>query len=253
MFWTGDYIWRAIEELESEIAETKAEIANCPSGNIQREHRREKEIYYLTEAGQKRKVINDQGKINGIVRREYLKSKIEVLEHNERLLRRLLAGFIDPNDNSYIERMPKHLRELCAQEPADDWANEEYKMSTYYADLKRHKTSRGLMVRSKSEVIIAEKLYEYDVPFRYEQLLDVKGCMYAPDFTVLNRRTGQEFYWEHFGLMNDEKYVKAWRLKLYEFEQAGISPWTNLITTYDKPNNSIDLQMIEYIIKCKLL
>ena len=252
MYLSRNFIRETILDIEAEIADTKKEIAGYPNTGLRMENRKSKTIYFEVING-KRIVTNNQKKIDGIVRREYLKSKIEVLEHNERLLRRLLAGFIDANDNLYIERMPKHLQKLCVLGQTDDWANEEYKMSTYYANLKRHRTSRGLMVRSKSEVIIAEKLYEYDVPFRYEQLLDVKGCTYAPDFTVRNRRTGQEFYWEHFGLMNDEKYVKAWRLKLYDFEQAGISPWTNLITTYDKPNNGIDLQMIEFIIKTKLL
>ena len=252
MYLNRNFIRETILDIEAEIADAKKEMAGCPNTGLRLENRKGKTIFFEVKNG-KRIVTNNQKKIDGIVRREYLKSKIEVLEHNERLLRRLLAGYLDANESLFLERMPKHLQKLCVLGQTDDWANEEYKMSTYYADLKRHRTSRGLMVRSKSEVIIAEKLYEFDVPFRYEQLVKVGGSMYAPDFTVRNRRTGQEFYWEHFGLMNDEKYVKAWRLKLYEFEQAGISPWTNLITTYDKPNNSIDLQMIEYIIKCKLL
>ena len=252
MYLNRDFIRETILDIEAEIADAKKEMARYPNTGLRLENRKGKTIFFEVKNG-KRIVTNNQKKIDGIVRREYLKSKIEVLEHNERLLRRLLAGYLDANESLFLERMPKHLQKLCVLGQTDDWANEEYKMSTYYADLKRHRTSRGLMVRSKSEVIIAEKLYEYDVPFRYEQLVKVGGSMYAPDFTVQNRRTKEVFYWEHFGLMNDEKYVKAWRLKLYEFEQAGISPWTNLITTYDKPNNSIDLQMIEYIIKCKLL
>ena len=38
---------------------------------------------------------------------------------------------------------------------------------------KRHTTSRGLKVRSKSELLIAEKLSEHGILFRYEQILEI--------------------------------------------------------------------------------
>ena len=44
---------------------------------------------------------------------------------------------------------------------------------------KRHTTSRGLKVRSKSELLIAEKLSEHGILFRYEQILEIGGAEYA--------------------------------------------------------------------------
>nr|BFD32093.1 hypothetical protein GTC16762_17110 [Pigmentibacter ruber] len=73
-------------------------------------------------------------------------------------------------------------------------------------------TSFGLKVRSKSEVFIAEKLREKNILFSYEKPLTADGKTYYPDFTIyLGKR---EFYWEHFGLMNDEVYAKKTAVKI---------------------------------------
>lgn len=73
-------------------------------------------------------------------------------------------------------------------------------------------TSFGLKVRSKSEVFIAEKLYEKKISFKYEQPLSAEGKTYYPDFTLFIGK--KEYYWEHFGMMNDEVYAKRTECKI---------------------------------------
>lgn len=73
-------------------------------------------------------------------------------------------------------------------------------------------TSFGLKVRSKSEVFIAEKLREKNILFSYEKPLTANGKTYYPDFTIYLGK--KEFYWEHFGLMNDEVYAKKTAVKM---------------------------------------
>jgi hypothetical protein len=61
------------------------------------------------------------------------------------------------------------------------------------------------MVRSKSEVIIANMLFERDIRFKYETVLTAPdGTFYLPDFTII--WSGEHLYWEHWGRMDDEKY-----------------------------------------------
>ena len=51
-------------------------------------------------------------------------------------------------------------------------------------------TEKGEAVRSKSEKIIADKLYMKEIPYVYEQPLYLKGYGYVvPDFKILNVRT----------------------------------------------------------------
>ncbi|UXN05111.1 AAA family ATPase [Bartonella sp. HY406] len=76
----------------------------------------------------------------------------------------------------------------------------------WYESGKIHEALSGDMVRSKSEVIIANLLHQAGIPFTYEeQLIAGDGTSYLPDFTLTIR--GDKFYWEHWGMMNDEAYI----------------------------------------------
>jgi ATP-dependent DNA helicase RecQ len=74
-----------------------------------------------------------------------------------------------------------------------------------------YQTLSGHMVRSKSEVIIANILFERKIPFEYEAELVVDGDQFSPDFTI--KWKGQTYYWEHLGLLEQEQYKSEWKIK----------------------------------------
>lgn len=80
------------------------------------------------------------------------------------------------------------------------------KREEWYKAGKVHSTLTTDMVRSKSEVIIANLLHSKGIDFTYEQtLLAEDGSMMLPDFTIKAR--GETFIWEHWGMLSD-KYKK---------------------------------------------
>ena len=84
--------------------------------------------------------------------------------------------------------------------------------TAWYEAGKVHKALTGDMVRSKSEVIIANILADRDITFWYEKpLFADNGTMYLPDFT-LNYR-GKTWYWEHLGMMDKPTYQEHWKQK----------------------------------------
>ena len=102
-----------------------------------------------------------------------------------------------------------------------------------------YKTLSGDWVRSKSEVIIANLLFERNVPFKYEETLTVDGVGYSPDFTIYWK--GTAFYWEHLGLLNREEYRAGWRAK----EEMYREHFPNqLVTTEESPFLSRDAEAI---------
>ncbi|MDZ4818446.1 MAG: AAA family ATPase [Planctomycetota bacterium] len=117
-------------------------------------------------------------------------------------------------------------------------------MGSWYEEGKIHETLAAEMVRSKSEVIIANMLFERGIKFRYEVRLSAPdGTFYLPDFTV--RWNGEDWYWEHWGRMDEEKYRKhreekvAWYKKNFSerlietFESGTLSVEADrLITQY---------------------
>lgn len=98
----------------------------------------------------------------------------------------------------------------------------------WYEEGKIHRTLADVMVRSKSEVIIANMLFERDIPFRYEQpLFASDGTFCLPDFTITAR--GEQWYWEHLGRLDDEKYRNHWETKQAWYNQ--FFPGRLLVTT----------------------
>lgn len=78
---------------------------------------------------------------------------------------------------------------------------------------KIHETLSGEMVRSKSEVIVANILTEKGIPFIYEpELYSPDGTeMYRPDFAIT--KDDVTYYWEHLGMTDNEEYMTNWSIK----------------------------------------
>jgi hypothetical protein len=108
----------------------------------------------------------------------------------------------------------------------------------YFEEGKIHRSLAEVMVRSKSEVIIANMLFDREIPFKYEEpLYAPDGSFYLPDFTVLWR--GERYFWEHLGLLERDEYKRKWEKKKawYEKHYPG-----RLVTTEESGNLSVDAQ-----------
>lgn len=115
-------------------------------------------------------------------------------------------------------------------------------------------TARGESVRSKSEAIIADRLLRAGVPYRYEFPVNLgKDGLYHPDFMVLNRRTRQEFFWEHFGMLDNPGYAYTNIRKLRIYAAHGLYPGVNLILTAEAEGQVLDTQEVEALIRQYLL
>lgn len=112
----------------------------------------------------------------------------------------------------------------------------------WHEDGKKLATLSEYFVRSKSEVIITNILVSENIPFEYEKpLYGPDGTMYLPDFTITFR--GEEYYWEHVGMLNNPGYKTHWekKQKWYETNFSG-----KLITTYeDKDLSKIAKEIID--------
>lgn len=127
-------------------------------------------------------------------------------------------------------------------------------------------TAHGERVRSKSEVIIADTLFRYNIPYRYEFPLTLKrinpddirrdfgsSVTLYPDFLCLNTRTRTEFYWEHFGLMDSTEYSNNAAGKLRLYTENGILAGRNLIITMETQTEPPSIKALEKLIEEFLL
>lgn len=107
---------------------------------------------------------------------------------------------------------------------------------SWYEEGRIHKALSGDMVRSKSEVIIANLLHEKDVRFKYESPLVAKdGSMHLPDFTITSG--GKTVFWEHLGMLDTSNYAERWERKRLWYDQ-----WFpgQLVTTREGPDLSVE-------------
>jgi exodeoxyribonuclease V alpha subunit len=120
----------------------------------------------------------------------------------------------------------------------------------YYAAHLIHRTRpspqhpQGIMVRSKSEVIVADILTSLGVSYEYEQKLSSKddpNDFQLPAFTVSYE--GDTFYWEHLGMLSVPSYREAWDRKQKWYEDNGYLD--RIITSEDGADGSINAAEIE--------
>ena len=241
-------------------------LAGCPPGYLLKTKSvgRTEFIHIFYENGMRRKkrVKEDSSEAILLVKKKCLETEAGILDNNLKLLEALLKGFIPTGAGSIMAGLPENLREyfsLSADMPAvysskeiEQWAKAGYEQSDFMPEAKIHTTSWGLKVRSKSELLIAEKYHERGIPFRYEQVIRYGENIVVPDFTIL-RADLKLVYHEHCGMPGNEKYMKHHKSKLDIYESLGIVPWDNLIVTYDSKDGNLDLRIIESEINNKIL
>jgi exodeoxyribonuclease V alpha subunit len=106
----------------------------------------------------------------------------------------------------------------------------------YLEEGRIHRSLADVMVRSKSEVIIANMLFDRDIAFFYEKpLYGPDGSFYLPDFTI--NWHGEEYYWEHLGLLNKDEYRRHWETKKAWYEKHFLG---RLLTTEESGDLSVD-------------
>ena len=155
---------------------------------------------------------------------------------------------------------------LTNEQYAARWQDVSWTGRPFASDAPYICTARGERVRSKSEVIIADTLFRYNIPYRYEFPITQKRINSAdirrdfgrsvtlyPDFLCLNTRTRTEFYWEHFGLMDDPAYSNNAAGKLRLYTENGILSGRNLIITMETQTEPPSIKALEKLIEEFLL
>jgi hypothetical protein len=146
-----------------------------------------------------------------------------------------------------------------------------------YPEALIHRTRRGVLVRSKAEVIVADILDTLvgdpsEIDWKYEEPLyhpDDPNDYRLPDFTI--GYAGDIYYWEHLGMLSVPAYHEGWKRKRRWYEERmgipvvgdgalpvrertvepGISPL--VITSRDGEDGSIDARRVEMLAKKYIL
>lgn len=256
--------------LEKSIKKKQDFVDRAPEGRL---ICTKKQSYYNWYISKQIKPTVDSGKKSTKNSREYVKKsnrklavkmalkgmyEQELLDERQEL--RALESFVK-NRSSFDRRIKylsrsEEIRDLLAEHlkgnwspSVQEWLNSHRYSETQMIEPGKHRCKNGLMVRSKSEQLIVSMLEDYNIPFKYEEPLYLSNQLYFPDFTILNERTGEEYIWEHFGMMNNPDYFTHNMKKINMYFNNGYIPFVNFITTFEVDNSGIDIMWIERIIK----
>ena len=118
-------------------------------------------------------------------------------------------------------------------------------------------TSKGERVRSKSEKIIADELYRYGIPYKYEMPIELnvwnKKVVFHPDFTVLNKRTGKKKILEHLGMMDKQGYYENAINKIDIYEKNGYILGDKLLIFHETATSPLNIKVMQNYIEHYLL
>ena len=220
----------------------------------------------------RKSIHSNVDEIKSYARKAYILKANQIIESNIATLEKAMKKIKDYSPEAMLKELPNAYQNLPIEyfyktlnsaEDCDEinetdslkkhaeWARAEYEKSEMYPEYLIHRTSLGFNVRSKSELLIIEQLIDYGVIPRYEQVLYLGHKTLTPDFTFIDR-DGNEFYWEHAGRMDDERYQVNHKRKMQVYETIGIVPWRNLIVTYDIDGH-LNLPMIKSIIEHEVI
>jgi len=112
-----------------------------------------------------------------------------------------------------------------------------------YAEHLVHRTIRGELVRSKSELVIANYLHAEGLNYQYERPLEGTAApgRLRPDFTFVDD-AGDVLLWEHLGMLARPDYRRSWDWKKAWYEANGFREGVNLFTTTE--NEGLDATLI---------
>ena len=117
-----------------------------------------------------------------------------------------------------------------------------------YAEHLVHRTLRGELVRSKSELMIANHLHSAGLQYQYERPLEgtSRPGRLRPDFSFIDD-SGDVVVLEHLGMLDRDDYKKSWDWKRKWYEENGYLEGENLFTTDEK--QGLDMNSIDEVVQ----
>lgn len=154
--------------------------------------------------------------------------------------------------SNYPEEIKKYMIPIDVSDAdyAAKWSREPYQSKEIGRDVPTFITNKGEHVRSKSELMIANALERYGVPYKYEcPFILSNGQIIHPDFTVLDVSHRKEIYWEHRGMMDDKDYAVKAVQRIKMLEKEGVLLGDNLIITEETKGLPLGTNEVERIVK----
>lgn len=113
--------------------------------------------------------------------------------------------------------------------------------SVPFAEHLIHRTEKGHLVRSKSELVIANMLFQLGIPYEYERVYDgiAAAARLRPDFSFVTA-DGDLIIWEHLGMLSRPDYKRGWEWKRAWYQKNGFAEGKTLFASSEEDGKGLD-------------
>lgn len=250
---------------DRKLSDTLAKLLQGqPEGKLQVSTTKGYQRFYLVLDGKRRYLGNAERSLaKKLAEKEYYTGLRKKADKEAKLLAHFLKHFDPDGLLDYYERLNKGRKQIVdpvllpdkiyAEQWLERMRNLQELNSNDYEKPEGFVTLNGETVRSKSEKIIADELKRRGIIYVYEAPLMLNGKVIFPDFTILNLRTREVWYWEHLGKMDDPGYSESSSWKIRRYEAAGFFPGEQLIISMETSQQPLRSEEIDMFIERYLL
>ncbi len=257
-------IEEASQENQALLLSLEQLLGKSPEGRIEVTTSKGKPRFFLIKGGMRRYLRREETwLIQSLLEKQYFKKMLLRTRKNQEALDHFLKEFEPDVQARIYENMSPHRRHFVKPlvEPdamyAERWLEEHRAIAAARPNTFQKSgefiTMNGEVVRSKSEKIIADLLYQLGIPYVYECPLDTPGGLVYPDFTILDINNRRVYYWEHRGRLDNLDYVEnnIWKTHLYA--AAGVFPGYNLLLSEETGDSPLRTKDVEAMIRAVFL
>ena len=254
---------KMIEELDSLIKRLESSPEIIASGRlICSPHKNVTRYYNHTDEGKMEYIGADcEDRIKTLAKKQYYLKMLGTAKREREKLSRCIKTLTSGQQMADIDEvypsLHKAVRKYCGPFNVTDegfaltWLKNNKRLRNQKLLNGQFKTLKGEYVKSKSELIIADRLTFNGIPYVYEAhaVLDDWTSIKYPDFKILNKRTREEYYWEHLGKIGDAEYAASNQLKIEQFAKNGIILGKNLILSVECNDRALSTEYVDTVIK----
>ena len=256
----ADKVIKAIEgrqeQLERALPGLSKTIAAFSNGKIHIKRIHGENYYYLVQDGKNEVLLkNDDPMISELVQKDYLEKALRSVNNELLALGRMKKIYPDDVVEDEYGKISEARREFVKPLILNDeqyiqrWLDIPFVPKTINEDLPVFLTLKGERVRSKSEMIIADRLYMKEIPYKYECPLILGKKTIHPDFSVLKTSERKVIYYEHCGMMGKPGYVKDLVSRVNDYNVAGYVLGDSLFLTFESAEQPLDVRTLDSMIE----
>lgn len=255
--------WEAVDKRNNYLSRltnaVEDKISGLPEGKIYIKHSNGIVRYYFvdgcSEVKEKYLGKNDTELVRQLIQKTYLEKVKNVSKTEIKVIRSMMKEYPLSVAEDIYEQMPDESKGFIHPIVIPDdqfvrrWLDTPYTPKGFSKDTPVFLTNNGEYVKSKSEKIIADKLLDCGIPYKYECPLAVgDNEIFHPDFTILRLSDRKIIYYEHCGKMDDPGYAEDMVARAKKFSLAGIVQGDRLFYTFETGKCPLDVRVLENMI-----